>query len=242
MAGIKYLSDIYEKKGKAFIENLFNKTVIVTENLDGSAFSFEKDFTGDNISFYKKDQENPITRVDRILMKYYEKPITYIEALPDSVKAEIPKGWRFGMVYFPSSKPVRIEYDRVPKNNLILTHIVVRDEFGDVVKTIQDKEELNEWSEKFEIEGCPVIFQGKLNRDQKISIMEFLSTPLMDLKSKFKTESFTKYLISILNKDLESTTLGKDLSSPVESLVFRFEDEDGKEESVLAKIQRKKSN
>ena len=40
MAGIKYLSDIYEKKGKAFIENLFNKTVIVTENLDGSAFSF----------------------------------------------------------------------------------------------------------------------------------------------------------------------------------------------------------
>jgi hypothetical protein len=236
MAGIKYLSDIYEKKGKAFIENLFNKTVIVTENLDGSAFSFEKDFTGDNISFYKKDQENPITRVDRILMKYYEKPITYIEALPDSVKAEIPKGWRFGMVYFPSSKPVRIEYDRVPKNNLILTHIVVRDEFGDVVKTIQDKEELNEWSEKFEIEGCPVIFQGKLNRDQKISIMEFLSTPLIDLKSKFKTESFTKYLISILNKDLESTTLGKDLSSPVESLVFRFEDEDGKEESVLAKM------
>jgi len=236
MSGIKYLSDIYEKKGKSFIENLFNKTVIVTENLDGSSFSFEKDFTGDNISFYKKDQENPITRVDRILMKYYEKPINYIESLPDEVKAEIPKGWRFGMVYFPSTKPVRIEYDRIPKNHLILTHIVVRDEFGDVIKTIQDKEELDQWAQKFEVEGCPVIFQGKLNRDQKISIMEFLSTPLMDLKSRFKTESFTKHLLSLLNKDLESTTLGKDLVSPVDSIVFRFEDEDGKEESVLAKM------
>lgn len=236
MSGIKYLSDIYEKKGKSFIENLFNKKVIVTENLDGSAFSFEKDFTGDNISFYKKDQENPITRVDRILMKYYEKPITYIESLSDEVRAEIPKGWRFGMVYFPNSKPVRIEYDRVPKNNLILTHIVVRDEFGDVVKTIQDKEELDEWAQKFEVEGSPVIFQGKLNREQKISIMEFLSTPLLDLKNRFKTESFTKYLISLLNPDIESTKLGTNLGSPVESMIFRFEDEEGKEETVLAKM------
>lgn len=236
MSGIKYLSDIYEKKGKSFIENLFNKKVIVTENLDGSAFSFEKDFTGDNISFYKKDQENPITRVDRILMRYYEKPITYIESLSDEVRAEIPKGWRFGMVYFPNSKPVRIEYDRVPKNNLILTHIVVRDEFGDVVKTIQDKEELDEWAQKFEVEGSPVIFQGKLNREQKISIMEFLSTPLLDLKSRFKTESFTKYLISLLNPEIESTKLGINLGSPVESMIFRFEDEEGKEETVLAKM------
>ena len=43
MSGIKNLTDIYEKKGKAFIENLFNKEVTVTENLDGSSFSFEKD-------------------------------------------------------------------------------------------------------------------------------------------------------------------------------------------------------
>ena len=69
MSGIKYLADIYEKKGKDFIEKLFSQELSVTENLDGSSFSFEKDFTGDNISFYKKDQENPITKVDRILMR-----------------------------------------------------------------------------------------------------------------------------------------------------------------------------
>jgi DNA-directed RNA polymerase sigma subunit (sigma70/sigma32) len=81
MSGIKYLADIYEKKGKDFIEKLFSQELSVTENLDGSSFSFERDFTGDNISFYKKDQENPITKVDRILMRYYEKPINYIESL-----------------------------------------------------------------------------------------------------------------------------------------------------------------
>lgn len=236
MSGIKYLSDIYEKKGKGFIEDLFNKTLTVTENLDGSSFSFERDFTGDNISFYKKDQDNPITKVDRILMRYYEKPINYVESLSEDVRRQLPKGWRFGMAYFPTTKPVRIEYDRIPKNHLILTHVVVRDEFGDIIKSIQDKEELDEWADLLEVERAPIIFQGKLSRDQKIDIMDFLSTPLMDLKNRFKTESFTKYVVSLLNKDLEKTCLGKDLRGDIDSLVFRFEDEDGREETVLGKM------
>jgi len=90
MSGIKYLLDIYEKKGKSFIEKLFNKNLTVTENLDGPSFSFEKDFTGDNISFYKKDQDNPITKVDRVLMRYYEKPILYIDSISYDVKSKIP--------------------------------------------------------------------------------------------------------------------------------------------------------
>jgi nicotinamide mononucleotide adenylyltransferase len=235
MSGIKYLADIYEKKGKDFIEKLFSQELSVTENLDGSSFSFERDFTGDNISFYKKDQENPITKVDRILMRYYEKPINYIESLPESVKSEIPKGWRFGMIYFPNTKPVRIEYERLPKNHLILTHILVRDEFGETTRTIQDKIELDEWAEKLGIEKAPIIFQGRLNDDQKMSIMDFLSTPLMDLKTRFKTESFSKYLISLLNSEIIKTTLGKDLLGEIDSLVFRFE-EYGKEDIVLAKM------
>lgn len=235
MSGIKHLSDIFQDKGKSFIEKLFSKELTVTENLDGSTFSFERDFTGNNISFYKKDQENPITKVDRILMSYYEKPINYIDALPEDIKNEIPKGWRFGMTYFPNTKPVRIEYERVPKNHLILTHVLVRDEFGETERIIQDKEELDRWADKLGVERAPIIFQGKLNEDQKLSIMDFLSTPLMDLKNRFKTESFSKYLISILNPEIVKTTLGKDLHGEIDSLVFRFEDE-GKEETVLAKM------
>ena len=235
MSGIKHLSDIFQDKGKSFIEKLFGKELTVTENLDGSTFSFERDFTGNNISFYKKDQENPITKVDRILMSYYEKPINYIDSLPESTKEEIPKGWRFGMTYFPNTKPVRIEYERVPKNHLILTHILIRDEFGETERIVQDKDELDKWADKIGVERAPIIFQGKLSEDQKLSIMDFISTPLMDLRNRFKTESFSKYLISILNPEIVKTTLGKDLHGEIDSLVFRFDDE-GKEETILAKM------
>lgn len=236
MPGINYLSDIYEKKGKDFVESLFNREVTITENLDGSTFSFERDFVGDNISFYKKDQDNPITKVDRILMRYYEKPITYIESLPEEIKDEIPKGWRFGMTYFPNSKPVRIEYERVPKNHLILTHVIVRDEFGDVVDSLQDKEELDRWADKLGVERAPIIFQGKLNEDQKLAIMDFLSTPLMDLVSRFKTDSFSKYIINVLNPEIMKTTLGEDLHGQMDSIVFRFKSDKGEESDVLAKM------
>jgi nicotinamide mononucleotide adenylyltransferase len=234
MSGIKHLNEIYEKKGKEFTEKLFSSELTVTENLDGSSFSFEKDFTGNNISFYKKDQDNPITRVDRILMTYYEKPINYISSLPDEIRNELPAGWRFGMTYFPNNKPIRIEYERVPKNHLILTHIIIKDEFGDNVRSIQSKEELEEWADKIGVERPPVIFQGKLSEDQKLAVMDFVTTPLADLKNKFKTESFSKFLISILNPSLESTTLGKDLYGQIDSLIFRFKGENG-EEDYLAK-------
>lgn len=235
MAGIRNLSEIYQKKGKEFVEKLFNQDVTITENLDGSSFSFERDFIGDNISFYKKDQENPISRVDRILMTYYEKPINYIESLPEEVKSEIPKGWRFGMLYFPNTKPVRIEYDRIPKNHLILTHVTIRDEFGDTIRSIQNKEELDSWADKLGVERTPILFQGRLGSDQKIAIMDFLSTPLMDLRNAFKTESFSKYIISLINPEASKTTLGRDLHGEIDSLVFRFSDGE-REDEVLAKM------
>jgi nicotinamide mononucleotide adenylyltransferase len=235
MPGIKNLSEIYEKKGKSFVERLFRDEVTITENLDGSSFSFEKDFVGDNISFYKKDQDNPITKVDRILMSYYEKPINFIQSLPVEVKDELPLGWRFGMLFFPNTKPVRIQYDRIPKNHLILTHITVRDEFGENIKSIQDKSELDEWAKKLGVEPPPIIFQGTFDQDQKMAVMDFLSTPLSDLRSQFKTQSFSKYIISLINPNLSKTTLGKDLQGEIDSLVFRFKS-DGKEEEVLAKM------
>jgi hypothetical protein len=43
MSGIKHLNEIYEKKGKEFTEKLFSSELTVTENLDGSSFSFEKE-------------------------------------------------------------------------------------------------------------------------------------------------------------------------------------------------------
>lgn len=235
MSGLKHLIDIYQQQGKIFIEKLFNKKVTVTENLDGSSFSFEKDLDGNNISFYKRNQDNPITRIDRILMTYYEKPIIYIESLPDDIKKEIPPHWRFGMLYFPNKKTIRIQYDRIPKNHLILTHILVKNEFGETIETINDKKKLDEWADKLGVERPPIIFQGFLTEEQKIKLMEFLSLSLNELKTKFKTEKFSKYLITILNPEIKTTTLGKDLDSEIDSLVFKF-GESNEEEVILGKI------
>ena len=119
MAGINQLSDIFKKKGKEFVDKLFNQIVTVSEKLDGSIFAFEKNLTDEGISFYKRDQDNPISKIDRILMSYYERPINYIESLSPEIRSQIPNGWRFGMEYFCDNKPVNLAYQREPKNGLV---------------------------------------------------------------------------------------------------------------------------
>ena len=142
MAGIKHLSEIYKKQGTDFLNELFGRDLTVSEKLNGMSFSFEKNLYDGSLSFYKRDQVNPISKIDRVLMKYYESPISHIQSLDNLVLSEIPNGWRFGMEFFISPSPVLVSYQRIPKNGLVLTHIIVKNEFGDIEKTIVEKEEL----------------------------------------------------------------------------------------------------
>ena len=236
MAGINQLSDIFKKKGKEFVDKLFNQIVTVSEKLDGSIFAFEKNLTDEGISFYKRDQDNPISKIDRILMSYYERPINYIESLSPEIRSQIPNGWRFGMEYFCDNKPVNLAYQREPKNGLVLTHVIVKNEIGEPVRTIVEKKELDYWADLLEVERSPIIFQGMLNEDQKIKILEYLSTPYIDILKKYKTDSFVRFMISILNPEMEKTALNDSLDSPIEGVVFRFGELDGVGESYVAKI------
>lgn len=235
MSSISHLQDLYHKKGNEFINNLFNSFVTVNEKMDGSAFTFERDIDNGKFKFYKRDQRNPITMVDRTIMKYYEKPIQYIESLPPHVIQLIPRGWRFGLEYFSSPQPLEIAYDRVPKNNLILSYVHKLDN-GKAKSTIQSKEDLDKWADLLGVERPPIIFQGKLTEGQKRSILEFINTPFSDLIEEFRTKSFVAYIVGVLNPKLEKTALNNDLEKAIEGIVFRFgSDEDG-EEPVLAKM------
>ena len=149
---------------------------------------------------------------------------------------EIPAGWRFGMEYFINQKPVTISYDRIPKNNLVLTYILVKDEFGEDERTISDKRELDYWADFLGIEKPPIIFQGRMNDDQKVKIQEYLSLPFDTLSYRYGTSSFAKYIISVLNTELKKTTLNDDLDKPIEGIVFKFGSLDGQGETVSAKI------
>ena len=236
MAGINHLYDLYNKKGADFVNQLFNQYVNINEKMDGSAFSFERDKDTGKFKFYRRDQRNPITLVDRTLMKYYEKPIQYIESLPPHVIQKIPRGWRFGLEYFANTNPVEIVYDRLPKNHLILSYVHQLDDAGKIVKTIQKKSSLDEWADLLGVEHSPIIFQGKLDEDQKSKLLEFLNTPFKKLVERFSTQSFVRYIISTLNPELSKSALNEDLDKEVEGIVFRFGDPNKENETVLAKM------
>lgn len=236
MSGINHLYDIYNKKGQEFIEQLFNTFVTVNEKMDGSAFTFERDKETGKFKFYRRDQRNPITFVDRTLMKYYEKPIQYIESLPPHILEKIPRGWRFGLEYFANNKPVEIMYDSIPKNHLLLSYVHEYGDDGKIKKTIQDKKELDDWADLLGIDRAPIIFQGYLTDEQKSKITDFLRTPFDQLVERFKTQSFVRFIIGTLNPDLKKTALNEDLDKDVEGIVFRFGDPNKESEPVLAKM------
>jgi len=169
-------------------------------------------------------------------MKYYEKPIQYIESLPPHIIQKIPRGWRFGLEYFANTNPVEIVYDRLPKNHLILSYVHQLDDSGKIVKTIQKKELLDEWADLLGVERSPIIFQGKLDEDQKSQLLEFLNTPFKKLVERFSTQSFVRYIISTLNPSLAKSALNDDLDREVEGIVFRFGDPNKENETVLAKM------
>jgi phosphopantetheine adenylyltransferase len=236
MSGIKHLSEIYKKQGSAFLDDLFSREVIVSEKLNGMSFSFEKSFFDGTIYFYKRDQNTPISKIDRVLMKYYENPISFINTLSPIVLDEIPSGWRFGMEFFINQSPVSISYNKLPKNSLVLTHIVVKNEYGDVEKTIVEKEELEYWSDLIGVESAPIIFQGKLDDEQKNKINDFINSPYDSLKQEHGTYSFARYILGVLNPSLSSTFLNDTLDDVIEGVVFRFGSIDGTGESFTAKI------
>lgn len=235
MSGISHLYDLYNKKGQEFIEKLFNTYVTVNEKMDGSAFIFERNLETGKFKFYKRDQRNPITMVDRTLMKYYEAPIQYIESLPPHIISKIPRGWKFGLEYFSSPQPVEIAYDRIPKNNLILSYVHVIEEPGVISRTIQEKEKLDEWADLLGVERPPIIFQGDLSEEQKQNILEFLRTPFDELLAEFKTKSFVRFIIGILNPELKKTALNEDLDKAIEGIVFRFGSPEGGD-PILSKM------
>lgn len=234
MAGISHILEIYRKKGKDFMNNLFDRFVTINEKLDGSNFAIEKDPITKQLTYFKRNTDIPISLIDRTLARYYEKPIAYFNTMDESIKAKMPLGWKFGFEYFVSEQPQEIMYDRVPKNNLVLSYIHVKNNTGKIVRTIQEKVELDKWADFLCVERSPIIFQGVLNDDQKIAIMDFIDTPNDQLTEKFKTDSFTKFVVAILNPKMKKTLLNEDLEKSIEGLVFRFGSEEN--DIVLAKL------
>jgi len=226
MAEILSLREIFRKEGMQFVNKLFDEFVVISEKLNATRFCFEK--TDDGLEFYKKDGK--ITKIDRTMSSLYEKPIDYIESISEEIMEKLPVGFRYGFRFFHTEQPANILYDKMPLNGLVLTDI--KSPKG---KVIDDLSILNIIADLLKVEKPPVIWYGKLDGAQKTNLLSYLRTPEDQLKSKFQTASFTKYIISMLNPEMKSTALNDDIEKPIDSIIFKFILDDGNE-IVHAKV------
>jgi hypothetical protein len=74
----------------------------------------------------------------------------------------MPENWRFCFEYFFSNHTNEIKYDRMPKNGLVLTNILVKNNSYKTVKGINDPFIIEKWSNILGVESSPVIFKGFL--------------------------------------------------------------------------------
>ena len=166
---------------------------------------------------------------------FYEKAINNSESIPDVVLERMPENWAFGFRYFPSTNPVNVSYDKLPKNNLVLTDIKIVSESGRPKKIISDPKVLEDWADLLEVERPPLVFDGKLTENQIVKIMDYLETTDGDLLELFSTQSFTKYIMEILNPIKSSSALMEGFDKPIEGLVFKFTSP-GEKEVFQAKL------
>jgi hypothetical protein len=216
---MKELSNIYKEVGQQFVDDLFKDYLVVTEKLSGSSFSFEKE--GSIIKFYKSNDKS-INLVDRTLMIYYENAISYIKKVTSGKISTIPDNWRFCFQYFVHNEPGVIQYDTLPKNNLVLTHIQIKSPSGKIGKIIEDPRVIQDWANVLNVTPLLPIFKGYLTDEQKQKIQDFITTPREDQRELFKTSSFAEYIVNVLNTSVKSTMLQSDLSKPIDSIVFKF--------------------
>ena len=169
-----------------------------------------KDKQTDSFKYFKKAGE--ITYVDRMLMKYYNPAISHFEKLSKEKRQRIPSNFYFGFEYSTRK-------DSSSNNNIVLSYIHRLGEDGKPVETFQSKNDLEKWAYYLEVENPPIIFEGMLDDDQKTKILEFVYSPFEELVEKFKTTSFSKYIISMLSEE------DSEQDHDVSSIIFRFYDE-----------------
>lgn len=201
------------------LNKIFNKELVIYEDIQGSKLYVKWD--GDNFIIKPKSLHGePITIVDLATQKYYNKAINFFYNLSDRVKSLMPKKWYFIFEYFPDEEPANIKYDKVPKNNLILTGICKKDKFDYTI------EELMEFANLFGTDYLPVIFKGKLNEKQKSAIKYFLNTSKDDLEYVFGENNFTFFFYKLLNPLYDNSFLMEsDFQENLQKIIILIEGE-----------------
>ena len=119
---LQNLKTYFESSNRQDFIKLIKSTSLISEKIQASSFHVKRSPSG-GFEFYKSGSKIAMNRVDRTIVKYYENAINYFKSLDPKLLEKLPVDWKFGFDYLPTKKAVDIEYDILPKNNLILTHI-----------------------------------------------------------------------------------------------------------------------
>jgi cytidyltransferase-like protein len=222
---------------------MIKQPAIVSEKVQASSFHVKRNKEG-KFDFYKSGQKTEMNKVDRTIVKYYETAINYFKAINPAIVEQMPLDWKFGFDYLPTKKSVTLEYDLLPKNNLILTHIQTISPIDptQIKKVIRDPKILYHWADQLEVQRPQIIHQGVLSGDQRDELLVVLELSNEAFADKFKDISFTRHIYNIFNKGLNSTALNNTLESDVDSFILNFYEGKNVKSFKLERFDKKTDN
>jgi hypothetical protein len=200
------------------LSEIFSKEICVFEDVQGSKIYVN--WNGKEFTIKPKSlSSDPINMIDLAMQKYYNHAVNYFNSLDSRVKGLLNKSWWFIFEYFPDNSPANIEYNRVPKNNLVLTSIAKGNKFTYTV------DEIEEYSRLFDVDSLPIVFKGKLSESAIEAIKYFLNTSEDDLEYVFGDKSFSFFFYKVLNPQIKNSFLmNDDFQRNIEKLILRTED------------------
>jgi len=220
---IKTLKEIYGSINRTEFDKLLKNRIVVTEKISSASFHVQRNAEG--FDFFKSNNNTPMTLVDRTLSSLYEMAIKYIKGISNDAVSDMPYDWKFGFEYLPDVGFSNIQYDNIPKNTLILTHISQVNEDGKVKKVLTDPLILKKWSDIFGVQQPSVIFDGYLDFGQRTALRELLESSEANLtKADDSRSSYTRDLFAIFDKNAYKSTLNNTLDGDIDSLVLSFLD------------------
>ena len=226
------LQNILTSEGQEFIDNLFNKEVIVTEKLNAATLSFQKKQTSEmdlnrKLTFYKGSGNNKkeITIADKVMTTFYANGMTYLSNMSNLIIDKIPANWVFVCRYFPNHQPSFINYSILPKNNLVLSCIITNSG-----TKIDDVEDLRSWAEMFDIAYQEPVFRGYLTEYQKERLNDYIKD------GSNNKDSFARFVITLLNPSLTHSIYQEGFESPIDGFIFKFISDDGITKPISAKL------
>jgi len=219
---LQKLRDFYQSCNSNEFNDMLNNKIVVTEKIAAPSLFVRRGLNG--FEFFKNGSSDELSVIDRTLVSLYETAIKYFQSLSPETKQSMPIDWKFGFDYMPEDGVATIEYDTLPLNYLVLTHIQALGENGKARKIITDSQVLGKWATTFGVQAPPVLFDGMLSAEQKTKLLDLLSLSDSQYKQQFAVKSFTRDAYHVFDPSLAKSALNNNLDKEIDGLIVSFVD------------------